>query len=92
MRPHVTPRPSLARSGSVDPEPVAADLAQHLGQHLPVERLDDVAVDARLITVGHIARLRGGGKDDDGDRTGARIGFEASQHVQPGHARQLQVE
>src|SRR5207248_9433817 len=76
----------------VEEHPVQAQLADGLGELLEVDRLDDVAVDAQLVTLHDVALFAGGGEHDHREGPRLWIGLDAAQHLHAIDQRQLEIE
>src|SRR5213076_1478125 len=76
----------------VQEQPVEPDLGDGAREGLEIHRLDDVAVGAEAVRGGDVRLFLGRGEHDDRQRARALLALEASQHLQPVHFRELQVE
>src|SRR5438093_36511 len=76
----------------VQEQPVEPDLGDGAREGLEIHRLDDVAVGAEAVRGGDVGLFLGRGEHDDRQRARALLALQASQHLQPVHFRELQVE
>src|SRR5207249_3427365 len=76
----------------VQEQPVEPDLGDGAREGLEVHRLDDVAVGTEAVRRGDVGLFLGRGEHDDRQRARALLALKASQHLQPVHFRELQVE
>ena len=71
---HSEPRWNSGR-GLVDGEPIVADASDDLSELFAIGRLDDVAIDAELVTFDEFDGEFGGGEDNDGNAFGEFVGL-----------------
>jgi hypothetical protein len=57
-----------------------------------VNRFDNIAIDAEPVAFADVGLFLGGGEHHDGDEGGARVGFDAAQHLQAVEFGEFQVE
>jgi hypothetical protein len=82
----------IVNGGLVDDLPVEAKVPDNVCELIELDRFDDVAVDAEVVTVNNIPFFTGRGEDDHRDRSGGRIPLDLSQYLEPVHLGKLEVE
>lgn len=82
----------LIRGRLVQKQPVHAKCPGCLKKLLKVDRLDNVAIKAKFVTLYDIPVLSGGRQNDDGSVTQLGVAPNLSQHLEAIHFRQLQIQ
>src|SRR5688572_3417362 len=84
------PAPSAVRR-PIDRQPVVASLPREIGKGVEIHRLHHVAVDSELIGLRKVLLFLGGRHHDHRYALRALVRLDRLQHLDPVHARHLQV-